>query len=230
MNKQKLLVKVFLLLFLSINSQNIYEDYFVYKNGDTIQCKITKAKKNKIYFNVSPENEFSIKRESYGNSAYESYYKPKRLSFYDCLYIHLSEKTKTEISVNKIVQPEDGYAHVYFYKPFVGIEPLGSFVIRDGDKKIGNIKTNSFFYIKIKAGTTHTFNTNINLFKKDEITIEAKNKTIYYIRASLSSSTNLNSNGLSHFGRNISLDDEHNPFSEVQVLSMYKKAKFYKKN
>ncbi|MEP1488368.1 MAG: hypothetical protein ABJK28_08065 [Algibacter sp.] len=234
MKKKFLIIKLLVICVSTLNAQNEFKDYFVYKNGDTINCKITKAKNQKIYFSLSLDNKFILKRDLSKNIKARksslpknkgSYYTPKSLTFYECLDIFLSPQSKNEITLNKIEKPEEGYAYVYFYKPYIGIEPIGSFIIREEEKKLVNLKTNSSYLIKVKAGTKHTYSTNINLFSKDEITILAENQRIYYIKAT----TECNETGIVNQNinceRNISINEDK--YSELQLLTMYKKPKTY---
>ncbi len=245
-NIKKFLIAKFLFFSISIlNAQNEFNDYFIFKNGDTIKCNISKVKNQNIYFSISPNNKFVLKREMYRDlkarkstlpSSKKKYYIPKNLNFYSCNDIHISSITKHKLKLNKIEKPKDGYAHIYFYKPNAGMEPIGSFIVREGNTKIVNLKSNSYFLIKVKAETKHTYYVKRNLFSEDEVTITAKNKEIYYIKAfdvvcqganivHNGNMTMTNSGG--NCGRNISIYEDKYP--ELQLMSMYKKPKTFNK-
>lgn len=250
--KKTLLLLIFLFIQLKSNSQSKYNDYFVYKNGDSIQCKITKVKNQNIYFEVKPDIVFEIKkdltrdiksRKSTNPSSKSSTYKPNHLNFYSCKDIFISKKTILELNLNIIKKPEEGYAHVYFYMP-KGFSSK-SFIIQENGKKIFKLKPNSFFLKKIKQNEIHTYVTK-TLLNKEEVTVKAKNKNIYFINAFI---VNCNSGGgmmgmpmaggmtimmgiggstgssKGSCGRNLKLDE--NRFAELQVMSMYKKPIVY---
>ncbi|KAB1064284.1 hypothetical protein F6U93_14450 [Tamlana haliotis] len=224
-----------------LNAQNEFNDYFVYKNKDTIKCKITKVKNQYIYFDLSPDNKFILKRDMSKNlKARKStqprykklHYTPSRLFFYQCDDIFLSSKTKEELELNKIEKPEDGFAHVYFYRP--NSDPrLDGFIIREGDSKIINLKINSYFLVKVKAGTEHTYYVNKSLSSKDKVSVLAKNKGIFFIQGfyiGCNYSGGLGFNGTimpmgngRDCGNNLSINEDE--YAELQVLSMYKKPK-----
>ena len=240
-SKKYLIVKFLFFSISILNAQNEFNDYFVFKNGDTIRCIINKVKNQNIYFSLSPNNKLILKRDlskdlkarkSTLPSSKKKYYTPKNLNFYSCINIYISPETKHKLKINKIEKPKDGFAHIYFYKPNEGIGPIGSFIVREGNTKIVNLKSNSYFLIKVKAETKHTYYVNRNLFSKDEVTITSKNKEIYYIKAFdvVCQGANIGPNGNmiitnsgGNCGRNISINEDKYP--ELQLMSMYKKAK-----
>jgi hypothetical protein len=234
MNSKKLILPLLLTFFYNLYSQNNFRDYFVYKNGDTIRCNITKAKNQRIYFSLPEKHNFILTRKITKDIKYRkstmksnsgSNYTPNNLNFYECQNIFISPESKSKIALSDIETPEEGYAHIYFYKPYAGMEPIGSFIIKEGEKKLVNLKTNSSFLIKVRSGTQHTYSTKMNLFNKSEVTILAENKEIYYIKASTECYESGVNNQTTLCGRKISLDKSNH--SELQVLTMYKNPKIY---
>lgn len=244
----KYLTFTVLLFTFSLNAQSNFNDYFVYKNGDTIKCKITKVKNQYIYFSVSPKNKFILKRDlskdlkarkSTLPSSKQTTYTPKSLRFYNCNDIFISQKTFEKLKLNKIEKPKDGYSHIYFYRPYEYIGSGSSFYIREGDKKLLSLKTNSYYLLKVKAGSEHTYYTKRDLFTKDKVSISAENQKTYYINAfiitcgatmgvSFGTAPPINNVNITNAkcGKNISLNEDK--YSELQVMSMYKKPKIYK--
>jgi hypothetical protein len=62
-SKKYLIVKFLFFSISILNAQNEFNDYFVFKNGDTIRCIINKVKNQNIYFSLSPNNKLILKRD-----------------------------------------------------------------------------------------------------------------------------------------------------------------------
>lgn len=246
--KKNLLIIFLFITHYTVFSQTTYEDYFVYKNGDTIACNITKAQKQYIYFELAADTKFEIKRDlskdlkarkTTNPSLKKTVYTPTKLYFYNCLDIHLSQKTKEKLKINTIEKPEDGYAYIYFYNP--SQYSSKSFIIREGDTKLFKLKKDSYALLKIKAGEKHVYAT-VNGLGKRKVVIETENKKTYFVRALLIQCSNAPmmgmpmgggmtfSVGTGNFGngscgKNLILNnDEH---ARLQIMTMAKKASFY---
>jgi hypothetical protein len=205
--KNTLLLSIIALTSIMTYSQTLNNDYLVTKENDTINCKVLELKGKKIKY---IENETQKKR------------KKNIFKFVDVKINDLSIiKNPTNL---KLVKPEEGYAHIYFYRPYVYTgSALACKVEHNGDRFI-NIKTNSYFILKVKAGTSHYFNWNNS--RIDTIDIEAEDGKEYFIRGSFGASfEQLNPISTVSNGMNIFLDNPKT--ARYVILTMKKESERY---
>ena len=146
-------------------SQSNGLDYLVTFENDTINCKVLELKNKKITYIINGEKG------------------KKKKNIFKFADLYLADSSIIENPLNiKIEEPEDGYAHVYFYRPFVYTGAALPCKVEYNGKLFINIKTHSYYLHKIKAGEIHKYNQK-NL-KKEIIEIDAKNGEIYFIRGS----------------------------------------------
>ena len=146
-------------------SQSNGLDYLVTSENDTINCKILELKNKKISYTVNGEK---------GKN------KKNIFKFAD---LYIADHSIIENPLNiKIEKPEEGYAHVYFYRPFVYTGAGLPCKVEYNGKLFINIKTHSYYLHKIKAGEIHKYNQ--KSLKKEITEIDAKDGEIYFIRGS----------------------------------------------
>jgi len=211
----------------------------VNSENDTINCKVIKLKKGKLKFTTNSKKYKIVKEDDLFDDLYsdssslpsESKYKFENID--NLKKISLSNESVIYNPLNlKIEDPEEGYAHIYFFRPYVYLNSALGCKIKYGDKKFLNIKTNGYYLHKVKAGEKYKFYKS-RIGKDNVVEINAENKKIYYIRAILGA-VNITNMVVSSLGgmpmvtggrTSITLDDS--PNAQYHVLSMKKKLKRY---
>lgn len=203
----KIVTLVLTLITIQAFSQSNNSDYLVTMENDTIQCKITGLKNKKVSYIVNGEKN------------------GKKSNIYKFADIHFANTSIINNPLNiKIEKPETGFAHVYFYRPYVYTGGgLPCKVEYNGNLFI-NIKTHSYHLHKVKAGEIHRYNQK-NL-KKEVVEIDAKDGEIYFIRGSFGGTgealmNNFNSSNTLY----IFLDNPK--IAEYVILTMKKQSPTY---
>ncbi len=155
---------LFLTTVFSTYSQS-YKDYLVTKELDTLNCKVIGLKGKRIEYILEG-------KES-----------PKKKNIFKFTDVKITDidviDNPTKMAIEK---PETGYAHIYFYRPYVYTGSALACVVNYNGEKFINVKTKSYFVHKVKAGEIHSYNWSLD--KKNKIVIKPSNGEIYYIRAS----------------------------------------------
>lgn len=210
--KYIILTSLILIFSLSAYSQSPYKDHFVTIKNDTIKCMITKLEAGEMTFFNASDN------------------KKSKQNINGLVDLYISEERAIKNPLNlKIQKPDSGYAHVYFYRPYVFLNSALPCKIQYQNKKFINIKTNSYHLEKIKAETKHLF-IKKRLFKDNIVEIDAKDGEIYFIKAILGGIKNVNNENtqmLMNIGgeRLIMLDNPK--IGKYSILNMKKKSKVY---
>ncbi|MFH4963902.1 hypothetical protein V8G69_02780 [Gaetbulibacter sp. M235] len=199
MNKN---LSLLFLIFISISSyaQNSKSDFLVTKENDTIFCKVVGLKGKQIEFIQNGEN------------------KSKKKNIFNFLDLKIADLSVIENPLNlQIEKPENGYAHVYLYRPYVYTGSALACKVEYNGEKLVNLKTYSYYLHKIKAGEIHKYNWNNS--KKDILEIDAVNGEIYFIRGSFGASFEpWNTISTVRNGMNIFLDNPNT--SKYAILTM----------
>ncbi len=197
---------LFISLLVFVNSV-VYsqKDYYVSKSNDTIKGRILSFKSNRVIFDIDG-NEKSITHEEIKD-------------------IHVNDFSKIKKAAGiQVEKPESGFAHVYFFRPYLYVgSALGCKILYNENNFI-NIKTNTCFVHKIKAGEIHKYE-KYSAFKKskNKIEINAVDGKIYFIRGVYGiSEVGVSTNGSFGVGNktSIKLDDSEDNF--LKILSMKK--------
>ncbi len=243
-----------LLLFLAViesDAQNEFKDCFVTFKNDTIRCKVVELKKGTLKFETDnleyakeKKNKTSFRNRKKTKKTVSKFLSEKIDNLKD-LFLSDSSVVYNPLNI-KIEEPEDGYAHVYFFRPYVYLNSALGCKIMYNDKKFLNIKTNGYFLHKIKAGQTHKYFKK-RLGKDNIVLLNAENGKVYYIRVVIGDVKFMNKYGTIYdtpfqasqmdndFGqpmptpiggeRSISIDNS--PNAKFHVIGMKKKLKAY---
>lgn len=202
MNKN--LTTLLLLILISISSfaQETQSDYLISKEKDTIFCKVVGLKGKKVEYIKSREK------------------KSKKKNIFKFSDIKISDLSVINNPLDlKIVKPEEGYAHVYLYRPYVYTGSALACKVEYNGEKFINIKTYSYYLHKVKAGEVHSYNWKGS--KKTVLDIDAKDGEIYFIRGSFAASFEpWNTISTVSNGMNIFLDNPKT--AEYAILTMKK--------
>lgn len=122
-------------------SQEECQDYLVNKEGDTIYCKVLGLKREGITY---IQEEKKSKKNQY---------------IFDFSDIKILDFSIIENPLNiKIEEPDSGFAHVYFYRPYVYTgSALSCKIEYNNGEQLKNIKTNSYFLHKVKSSKTYKY-------------------------------------------------------------------------
>ncbi|WP_298239511.1 DUF2846 domain-containing protein [uncultured Algibacter sp.] len=165
----KLTLLLLILIHINSYSQSSKSDFLVTKEDDTIFCKVVGLKGKRIEF---------IKR---GEG------KSRKKNIFNFSDLSISNLSVINNPLNlKIVKPEEGYAHIYLYRPYVYTGSALACKVEYNGESFVNIKTYSYYLHKVKAGEVHTYNWNND--KKNIITIKPSTGETYFIRGSFKAS------------------------------------------
>ena len=202
-------ISIFLLTLLSnlVFSQSNNSDYLITTENDTIFCKILELKNKKIQYLVNGENS------------------KKKDNIFKFANVHFNDTSIIENPLNiKIENPEPGYAHVYFYRPYVYTGSALPCKVEYNGEPLINIKTNSYYLQKIKAGEVHKYNQK-NL-KKDIIEIDAVDGEIYFIRGSFGGTGEAFTNNL-NMSNSLHIFLDNPKVAKYVILTMQKESPKY---
>lgn len=229
-------IQLLLILFLTItksNAQNQFNDYLVTHKNDTVKCNVLELKKGVLKFETSdPKYVHKKNNNRTGNPRLSKKKSNKSLSekIDNLKGFYVSDKSKIYNPLHiEIMEPEEGYAHIYFFRPYVYLNSALGCKIKYEGKKFLNLKTNGYFLHKVKAGRTHKYYKS-RIGKDNVVEIDADNKGIYFIRGVLGG---LNTVASSPGGmpmmvggqRNIVIDNSK--MAKYHVLGMKKQLKAY---
>ena len=226
-----------LILFLTFNvfSQSTYKDYIIYKDVDTVYCSVKKYGNLKMEFETDSKKEFAKINSSSSNLSKKSGVKKKvnpnlktaYLSNITDVYLNdTSELFNNPLNI-KIEKPEEGYAHVYLYRPYYYTGSALGCKIKYNSNNFINIKTKSYFLHKIKANQTHSYERTNKAYltskKRNKVEFNAENGKIYFIRAIYGTNLKIDDEKISEgMGTSIYLDET--PHNKYQILNMKKKS------
>ena len=205
-----LLIPILITLHSSAISQTLNQNYLVTRKGDTIYCEIKSLKGKTIEYIENNKN-------------------LKRANIYNYLDANIVDDSIIDNPLGlEIEKPEPGYAHVYFYRPYVYTGSALPCNVEYNGKMFINIKTNTYFLHKVKAGQVHVYNW-VNS-KKNIIAINAIEGEIYFIRGSFAASFESwnhapTSNPIATNGMNIFLDNPN--IARHVILTMKKQSPSY---
>lgn len=204
---KKTITLTLLLISTLIYSQSNESDYLITVNNDTIYCKILELKNKKIKYIVNGEKG-KIKKNIF--------------KFAD---VHFADTSIIENPLNiKIEKPESGYAHVYFYRPYVYTGSALACKVEYSGKSFINIKTHSYYLHKVKAGEVHKYNQK-NL-KNDIIEINAKDGEIYFIRGSFGGTGEAFINNM-NMSNTLHIFQDNPKIAKYVILTMKKESPEY---
>jgi len=199
----KILITLVITLICSLAfSQTADSDYLVTVGNDTIYAKIIELKNKKITYTVQ----------------YKKGKKKKNIfKFAD---VHFADPSMIQNPLGiKIEKPEPGFAHVYFYRPYVYTGAALACRVEYNGNPFINIKSRSYYLHQVKAGEIHRYNQN-NL-KKDIIEINAKDGDIYFIRGSFGGSGEAFSNSL-NTSNSLHIFQDNPKIAKSVILTMKK--------
>ena len=160
--KRILSLLIVLFVILESKAQNELNDYFVTLKNDTINCKLIELKKGTIKFDTNNTGYVKNKDKKSSFANRKGTQKTSSTSFFEKIDnlkdLYLSDSSVIYNPLNiSIEEPENGYAHIYFFRPYVYLNSaLGCKVKYEGEKFL-NVKTNGYFLHKVKAGKTHKY-------------------------------------------------------------------------
>lgn len=150
-------------------AQQAESDYLVTKEKDTIFCKVVGLKGKKVEFIESGQR------------------RSKKKNIFKFSDVNISDLSVIKNPLDlEIEQPEKGYAHVYLYRPYVYTGSALACRVEYNGKRFINIKTNTYYLHKVKAGEVHKYNWKGS--KNDKLEINAGDGEIYFIRGSFAAS------------------------------------------
>ena len=204
----KIIFTLTLILFTALTySQSNNTDYLVTVENDTIHCKILKLKNKKITYRITGEKG------------------KKKKNIFKFSDVHFADKSIIKNPLNiKIEKPESGYAHVYFYRPYVYTGSALACKVEYNGNSFINIKTHSYFLHKIKAGEVHKYNQ--KSLKKDVIEINAKDGDIYFIRGSFGGTGEAFINNM-NMSNSLHIFKDNPKVAEYVILTMKKESPKY---
>lgn len=202
------LASIILLLSVFVGySQSQGTDYLVTVENDTIQCKILELKNKKIKYIVDGKKG------------------KKRDNVYKFADVNFSDTSIIENPLDlKISKPAPGYAHVYFYRPYVYTGSALACKIQYNGRSFINIKTNSYYLQEIKAGQVHKYN--MKSSKRDILEIDAKDGETYFIRGSFGGTGEAFVNNL-NMSNSLSIFLDNPKVARFVILTMKKESPRY---
>jgi hypothetical protein len=204
----KKIVYLTLLLISSLSfSQSKKGDYLVTEEKDTIFCKIVGLSGKRVEYIKENENSSSTK------------------NIYSFLDVNITDLSVIENPLGiKIEQPENGYAYVYLYRPYVYTGSALNCKIEYNGTSLVNLKSRSYFLHKVKVNEIHKYNWNNS--SENVIEINAKEGEVYFIRGSFGAEYQpLNTISTFENGMNISIDNPK--IARYMVLTMKKESPTY---
>lgn len=190
-----------------IYSQSNNTDYLVTVENDTIHCKILELKNKKVTYSINGEKG------------------KKKKNIFKFADVHFADKSIIKNPLNiKIEKPKSGYAHVYFYRPYVYTGSALACKVEYNGNSFINIKTHSYFLHKVKAGEVHKYNQ--KSLKKDVIEIDAKDGEIYFIRGSFGGTGEAFINNL-NISNSLHIFKDNPKVAEYVILTMKKESPKY---
>jgi hypothetical protein len=195
-----------LITFISFSQSND-SDYLVTVYNDTIHCKIIELKNKKISYNINGEK------------------RKKKKNIFKFADVHFANTSiiKNPLEI-KIEKPEQGFAHVYFYRPYVYTGSALACKVEYNGNSFINIKTHSYYLHKVKFGEVHKYNQK-NL-KKDIIEIDAKDGEIYFIRGSFGGTGEAFINNM-NMSNSLHIFKDNPKVAEYVILTMKKESPKY---
>ncbi len=188
-------------------SQSNNSDYLVTVENDTIHCKIIELKNKKVRYTINGEKG------------------KKKKNIFNFADVYFNDISIIQNPLNiKIEKPEHGYAHVYFYRPYVYTGSALACKIEYNGNPFINIKTHSYYLHKIKAGEIHKYNQK-NL-KKDIVEIDAKDGEIYFIRSSFGGTGEALTNNLNS-SNSLHIFQDNPKVAKYVILTMKKESQTY---
>lgn len=188
-------------------SQSNSSDYLVTVENDTVYCKILELKNKKIQYTINGEKGKTKK------------------NIFKFANVHFADPSIIQNPLNiKIEKPEPGYAHIYFYRPYVYTGSALPCKVEYNGGAFINIKTHSYFLHKVKAGEMHKYNEKNS--KKDIIEIDAKDGEIYYIRGSFGGTDEAFTNNL-NLSNSLHIFQDNPKVAKYVILSMKKESPTY---
>ncbi|UNZ00352.1 DUF2846 domain-containing protein [Zhouia spongiae] len=188
-------------------SQSNDSDYLVTVQNDTIYCKILELKNKKVSYIIKGEKG------------------KKKKNIFKFADVHFADASIIQNPLNiEIEKPESGYAHVYFYRPYVYTGSALACKVEYNGMPFINIKTHSYYLHKVKAGEVHKYNQKNS--KKDIIEINAKDGEIYYIRGSFGGTGEAFTNNL-NLSNSLHIFQDNPKVAEYVILTMKKVSPKY---
>ncbi|GAB1308532.1 hypothetical protein KH5_12150 [Urechidicola sp. KH5] len=204
---KKIITLSLTLLSICAISQTSGSDYLVTVQNDTVHCKIVELKNKNVTYIVNGQN---------GKK------KNNIFKFADA-YFSDTSIIKNPLNI-KIEEPESGFAHVYFYRPYVYTGSTLACKVEYNGEPFINIKTHSYYLHKIKAGEVHKYNQKNS--KKDIVEINAKDGGIYFIRGSFGGSGEAFTNNL-NLSNSLHIFRDNPKVAKSVILTMKKLSPEY---
>jgi hypothetical protein len=204
--KFELLIAIIFLTNTIVYSQITEKEYIINKEMDTIFCQIIKIDNKNIEYKIE-NKEKTIKEK-----------------IKDLIDIKLLNYQVIENPLGIIIEtPEEGYAHVYFYRPYIYTGSALNLKVEYNGNSFINLKTKSYYLHKVKANEIHYYNWIHN--KDEKIEINAVSGKIYYIKGTFGSDEGFGQ--FMNLSNDLSLSIDNSKTAFIRVLTMEKLSLTY---
>ena len=204
--KFKLFIVIICLTNTIVFSQITEKEYLVNKEMDTIYCQIIRIDNKNIEYKID-NKERNIKEK-----------------IRDFIDINLTDYQVIENPLGITIEtPEEGYAHVYFYRPYIYTGSALNLKVEYNGNNFINLKTKSYYLHKVKANEVHYYNWIHN--KDEKIEINAVSGKIYYIKGIYGSDEGFGQ--FMNLSNDLSLSIDNSKTAFIKVLTMEKLSLTY---